>query len=95
MDELIGSAALIAQLPALGSGAPALRALQLVLPVVPGDVSDLAEGELGQLWRALEALPNLASLALGCVFAAGEPPAHMGERIASVLDAAQVRLAGL
>ena len=81
------SEGLIARLPALlASGAPALRALQLVLPL------DAAEGELGPLWRALEALPNLASLALGCVFGAGEPTAHMGERIAAVLDAAQVGL---
>ena len=76
----------IARLPALASGTPALRALQLVLPI------DTAEGELDPLWRALEALPNLASLALGWVFGAGEPSAHMGERIADVLDDAQVGL---
>ena len=81
------SEGLIARLPALlASGAPALRALQLVLP------TEAAEGGLGPLWRALEALPNLASLALGCVFGEGEPTAHMGERIAAVLDDAQVGL---
>ena len=75
---------LIAGLSALASGTPALRALHLVLPI------DVARGDLGPLWRALGALPNLASLALGCVFEAGEPTAHMGKRIAGVLDAAQV-----
>ena len=77
---------LVARLPAVTSGAPALRALQLVLPI------NAAEGGLGPLWRGLEALPNLVSLALGCVFGGGEPTAHMGERIAAVLDAAQVGL---
>ena len=73
---------LAARLAALAWGAPALRALQLVLP---------SSGvELGPLWSALEALPNLASLALGWVFPDGEPPALIGKHIARVLDAAQV-----
>ena len=74
---------LAARLPALAWGAPELRALQLVLP--------FPEGELGPLWSALEALPNLASLALGWVFLdAQDLPALTGENIADVLDAAQV-----
>ena len=48
------------------------------------------EAELGPLWSTLEALPNLASLALGWVFPEGEPPALIGEDIADLLDAAQV-----
>ena len=76
---------LAARLPALAWGAPALRALQLVLPS--------AVGELGPLWSALEALPNLASLALGWVFLDGHPFAPTGRDIARVLDAAQVGLA--
>ena len=81
------TAELIAALPALAAGAPGLRALQLVLPM------EAAEDGLGPLWRALEALPNLASLALGYAFALGDRrhAADMGERIADVLDAAQVR----
>ena len=81
----LGAADLIARLPALASGAPGLRALQVVLPI------DAAQGGLGPLWRALEALPSLASLALGCAFYLGEPTKHMGEDIADVLDAARVR----
>ena len=81
---------LIARLPALASGAPALHALQLVLPI------DAAEGDLRPLWRALEALPNLASLALGCATPRDEQAFEdAGERIANVLDAARVRIAGL
>ena len=74
---------LAARLPALAWGAPALRTLQLVLPS--------ATGEQGALWSALEALPNLASLALGWVF----PEEHYSARgndIARMLDAAQVGL---
>ena len=89
-----------ARLPALAWGAPALRALQLVLPFAEGEPDSEdelgqddelgPEAELGPLWSALEALPNLASLALGWVFPEGEPPALIGESIARMLDAAQV-----
>ena len=86
---------LVARLPALVVGAPALRALQLVLPMTWGITNDVAEGGLGPLWRALEALPHLASLALGWVLTHGnnpQYPAPVGERIANVLDSAQVCL---
>ena len=85
-DEEAADLRWAARLPALALGAPALRALHLVLTV------GVAERDLDQLWRALEALPNLASLALGWVFRAGEPKAHMGGRIADVLDAVQAGL---
>ena len=75
--------AVAARLPALAWGMPALRALQLVLP--------LRDAELGALWSALEALPDLASLALGWVLAV-EHYSAPGNDIARVLDAAQVGL---
>ena len=82
---------LAARLPALALGAPALRALQLVLPLVidgdePGGLGEWAGGQLAQLWRALEALPNLASLTLGWITMS----AHAAYSISVVLDAAQV-----
>ena len=80
---------LIAQLAALASGAPALRALQVVLPL------DAAHRGLGPLWRALESLPNLASLALGYAFPKKEPTSSVGQHIVRVLDAVRVRLAGM
>ena len=96
---------LAARLPALAWGAPALRALQLVLPFPaepdsedePGPEGELGQegeldpaAELGALWSALEALPNLASLALGWVSPEGEQPALTGYCIARMLDAVQV-----
>ncbi len=84
---------LLKRLPALLSGAPGLRALQLVLPI-PYDVTGMYGFDpaplLAPLWRALEALPNLASLALGYVFLADQRPADAGDNIAGLLDAAQV-----
>ncbi len=80
---------LIARLPSLAVGAPRLRALQLVLPMLGGE-GGAVEKELEHLWRGLEALRNLASLALGWVFMEDEDAAYKGERIACVLDAAQV-----
>ena len=94
---------LAARLPALAWGAPALRALQLVLPFMSGPEDELGpEGEpgqedeldpaaeLGALWSALEALPNLASLALGWVSPEGGQPALTGYCVARMLDAVQV-----
>ena len=94
-DEIV---ALIARLPALVLGAPALRALQLVLPMVPGVTVDAAEDGLPPLWSALEALPHVASLALGWALTPRdheEQTLPMGARIAGVLDAAQVGPCGL
>ena len=88
---------LVARLPALVLGAPALCALQLVLPMMPSGAAALVEGGLGALCRALEALPNLASLALGWALTPLErrqKTAGVGERIADVLDAMQVGLSG-
>ena len=93
LDEHAGDMDLLARLPALAAGAPALRALQAVLPA---SMFDDWLRELRPLWRALEALPDLASLALGCYAALADFPRHtlghadMAERIAGFLDAAQV-----
>ena len=83
---------LVARLPALPWGAPALRALQLVLPMVvgpdpdvPGGMGEWAGGQLAQLRTALEALPNLASLTLGWITSS----AYAEYSISIVLDAAQ------
>lgn len=81
---------LAAQLPVLAWGAPALHALQLVLPLVvdrdePGGVGEWAGGQLARLWTALEALPNLASLTLGWITSS----AYAEYSISIVLDAAQ------
>ena len=73
---------LTAQLPSLALGAPGLRALQLVLPMRDGE-DDLEEEDLEYLWRGLEALPNLASLALGWVFLKSDHTGCIVERIAS------------
>ena len=86
---------IVARLPALVLGAPALRALQLVLPMMLDAMYRWVDAKLPPLWRALEALPNLESLALGWVFTAYEStrsPARAGARIAKLLDAARVRL---
>ena len=99
-------------LQALACGAPALRALQLVLPMLvepkQPDLSDIwalgepepepawmgewARGQLGELWTALEALPNLASLTLGWVSGG---TTFKEDCISAVLDAAQVGSAAL
>lgn len=89
MRELYELNTLLAGLPALASGAPRLRALQLGLPMLDGSVNSL-EIDLGPLWRGLGALSGLTSLALGWAPFGDKPSAHMGERIADVLDAAQV-----
>ena len=67
-EDVVGHLGFIAHLPALVLDVPALRALQLVLHMVPGVRGNVAEGGLGPLLSALEALPNLASLALGWAF---------------------------
>ena len=85
---------LIAGLPALATGAPGLRALQVVLPMLDGMYEPM-HIHLDPLWRGLGAQSSLTSLALGWVFMPEEFPAHEGERIAHVLDAAQVRSAVL
>ena len=93
LDEHARDMDLLARLPALASGAPALRALQVVLPA---SMFDDWLRELRPLWRALEALTNLASLALGCFAALVDLPRHtlgdpdVAERIAGFLDASQV-----
>ena len=86
---------LFARLPALASGAPRLRALQLVLPMLDGSTVRYPDVniDLGPLWRGLKALSSLTSLALGWAFMQEEPAANRSERIANMLDAAQVGLA--
>ena len=84
-------------LPALVLDAPTLRALQLVLHMVSGVAGNMAGVGLGPLLSSLEALPNLASLALGWAFMVrerSEQTTLVGERIADVLDAMQVSLSG-
>ena len=85
---------LIAGMPALAKGAPGLRALQLVLPMLDGTFEAMYL-DLGPLWRGLGALTSLTSLALGWAFMAGERCANNGERVANVLDAAQVSPAAM
>ena len=83
---------LFARLPELASGAPRLRALQLVLPMLDGSTVRYPNEhiDMGPLWHGVEALSSLTSLALGWAFMQEEPAANRSERIANVLDAAQV-----
>ena len=95
--EQIGDLAahLAAQLPALALGAPALRTLQLVLSLVIdydelGGMGEWAGGQLAQVWTALEALPNLASLTLGWITSSRVyASSDAAYSISLVLDAAQ------
>ncbi|KAK9835313.1 hypothetical protein WJX81_001120 [Elliptochloris bilobata] len=87
--SVLSTADLVASVAALADGAPALRALQVVMHLI----ADWEEDIVGShpLWRALEPLRSLASLTLGWI-THGEPAPHVGERIAAVLDAAIAHL---
>ena len=74
-----GLESFIARLPALASGAYRLRTLQLVLPLLDGMYVS-RHIDLGPVWRGLEALSSLTSLALGWAFMQDEPAAHRSER---------------
>ena len=90
-DGLLTFAGMVVSLDALGRGAPALAALQLVLRMRDFDAGSF---NMAMLWHALEQLGRLSALTI-CMGFCNEVVEDSGGVLAAQLDKVDARLPGV